>query len=50
MIIVFGENNVRFDINVTIVGDNILEDVEQFYGRLETSDPDVTPMPERTRI
>ena len=37
-------------LTITIVGDNILEGVEQLFDCLERSDPDVTSMPSTTTI
>ena len=46
----FSQGNAGFDIEITIVGDDILEDVKDFFVHLETSDPDVTLMPGTTII
>ena len=46
----FSQGDAGFDVYITIVGDNILEGVEQFFGHLETSDPDVMLMPGTTII
>ena len=48
--LMFSQSDAGFVINITIVGDNILEGVEQFFGCLETSDPDVMLMPGTTII
>ena len=37
-------------VSVPIIDDGILEDIEQFFGDLSTSDPDVDLRPQRTTI
>ena len=37
-------------VSVPIIDDGILEDTEQFFGDLNTSDPDVDLRPQRTTI
>ncbi len=49
-ILTFTEGDTGRDINITILGDTIVEPTEVFFGELETADPDVRLDPATTEV
>ncbi len=49
-ILTFTEGDTGRDINITILGDTVVEPTEVFFGELETSDPDVRLDPATTEV
>ncbi len=48
--LIFSQEVSRIDLNITLVGDQVLEPVEQFIGHLESPDGDLVLNPNRTLI